>query len=704
MRAPERPDAASVSYGLYWLLAGIAQERPVLLVADDLQWCDPSSLRWLLYLARRIDGLPVALLGATRPADPDDPAPVEQLVAADGTRVRCPGPLGVAASGELIARRLGSPPDAAFTAACHAASGGNPLLLQEVLEAAGERGLAPDAASAPLVNGLASEALRRTVLARLHRLGADASRLARAVALLGDGCELRRAAEIAGIEPDAAVPALRALVAANLIADSRPLAFEHPLVRNAVYLDLAAPVRAAEHRRAAALLSAAGVDRETVAQHLLAADPVGEPWATAALADAGEAALARGAPDAAVRYLRRALDERPEPVVRAELVRTLANALVRLGDPGAGSMLGQALELAAGPVARARIVEASVDPLMAGGHAAEARRFLLGALADADWLEPDSALLLTAQLATVRTLSGEGDDEPVRALADRVGGAAPASPSQRYAAGALALQAVLCGGSASEARALARRALGDGATLQGDAAAGRPLHLARVALALAGAPGEALHGLDRAVELSRERGSLLGQGSGLGWRALIHLLAGNVSEAENDARESLAVLGDAGLTALRLGTVAAIVWALLQRNELREAQLVLDAAPAPHGWSGAAVACARVQLLLAERRYDDALVELEAVEAEAGRAGWRSSGPLAWRSLAVAAHLGLRDAETAQRLARTSSRGRRPSVVRASWGAPCACVRSASAATSSSSVRQSTVCAMPTRRSSSPRR
>ena len=106
-------------------------------------------------------------------------------------------------------------------------------------------------------------------------------------------------------------------MAANLIADSRPLAFEHPLSGNAVYLDLAAPVRAAEHRRAAALLSAAGVDRETVAQHLLAADPVGEPWATAALADAGEAALARGAPDAAVRYLRRALDERPEPVVRA---------------------------------------------------------------------------------------------------------------------------------------------------------------------------------------------------------------------------------------------------------------------------------------------------------------------------------------------------------------------------------------------------
>ena len=481
-------DAASVSYGLYWLLAGIAQERPVLLVADDLQWCDPSSLRWLVYLARRIDGLPVGLLGATRPADPDDPCAGR---AARGRRRHTRPPPG-APRRRGFGRADRAPPGLTARRGVHGRlprrrAAAIPCSCGSCSRLSGSAASHPTRRAHPSWTGSRARPCAAPSLARLHRLGPDASRLARAVALLGDGCELRRAAELAGIDPDAAVPALRALVAANLIADSRPLVFEHPLLRTAVYLDVAAPVRAAEHGRAAALLSAAGVDRETVAQQLLAADPVGEPWATAALAEAGEAALARGAPDAAVRYLRRALDERPEPVVRAELVRTLANALVRLGDPGAGSMLGQALELAAGPVARARIVEASVDPLMAGGHAAEARRLLLGALVDADRLDPDSALLLTAQLATVRALSGEGDDEPVRALAHQVGGAGPASPAQRYAAGALALQAVLCGGSAAEARALARRALGDGATLQGDAAAGRPLHLARVALALAGA-------------------------------------------------------------------------------------------------------------------------------------------------------------------------------------------------------------------------
>jgi hypothetical protein len=165
------------------------------------------------------------------------------------------------------------------------------------------------------------------------------------------------------------------------------------------------------------------------------------------------------------------------------------------------------------------------------------------------------------------------------------------------------------------------------------------LHLARVALALAGAPGEALRGLDRAVELSRKRGSLLGQGSGLGWRALIHLLAGSVSEAENDARESLAMLGDTSLTAPRLGTVAAIVWALLQRNELREeAQLVSTPAAPPHGWGGAAVPApghnARRKAVRPGARG------ARGRRAEAGRAGWpgaaaRSRGA----QLAVAAHL-----------------------------------------------------------------
>ena len=43
-----------MTFGLYWLLAAIAEDEPLVLVADDLHACDPASLRWLAYLARRI--------------------------------------------------------------------------------------------------------------------------------------------------------------------------------------------------------------------------------------------------------------------------------------------------------------------------------------------------------------------------------------------------------------------------------------------------------------------------------------------------------------------------------------------------------------------------------------------------------------------------------------------------------------------------
>jgi predicted ATPase len=54
-------------HGLYWLVVNVAESSPLLIVVDDVQWSDASSLRWLIYLAKRLDGLPVALVAATRP-------------------------------------------------------------------------------------------------------------------------------------------------------------------------------------------------------------------------------------------------------------------------------------------------------------------------------------------------------------------------------------------------------------------------------------------------------------------------------------------------------------------------------------------------------------------------------------------------------------------------------------------------------------
>ena len=54
-------------HGLYWLAANFASRTPTLVVVDDVHWADEPSLRWLLYLARRLEGLPLLLLVGTRP-------------------------------------------------------------------------------------------------------------------------------------------------------------------------------------------------------------------------------------------------------------------------------------------------------------------------------------------------------------------------------------------------------------------------------------------------------------------------------------------------------------------------------------------------------------------------------------------------------------------------------------------------------------
>src|SRR4030095_9363151 len=48
----------AIVHGLYWLAANVALQQPTLLAIDDLHWADTPSLRWLLYLARRLEGGP----------------------------------------------------------------------------------------------------------------------------------------------------------------------------------------------------------------------------------------------------------------------------------------------------------------------------------------------------------------------------------------------------------------------------------------------------------------------------------------------------------------------------------------------------------------------------------------------------------------------------------------------------------------------
>ena len=56
----------AVLHGLYWLVANLAASRPLLIAVDDAHWADEPSLRWLAYLAPRLEGLAAGMLVASR--------------------------------------------------------------------------------------------------------------------------------------------------------------------------------------------------------------------------------------------------------------------------------------------------------------------------------------------------------------------------------------------------------------------------------------------------------------------------------------------------------------------------------------------------------------------------------------------------------------------------------------------------------------
>ena len=225
---------AAILHGLYWLTANLAEREPLALIVDDIHWGDESSLRFLLYLAHRIETLPVILIVAARTGEPGSAAKlVRELVTKKDVRLLRPEPLSAQAVLEVVTERLGEP-SSEFAAACLTTSAGSPFLLQELLRAAAADGIEPDARGALEVERLIPASVSHAILLRLGRLQPAARELAGAVAVLGPGAELTHAGELAELGAEVAADALDELVATELFADRRPLDFVHPLVRSAV--------------------------------------------------------------------------------------------------------------------------------------------------------------------------------------------------------------------------------------------------------------------------------------------------------------------------------------------------------------------------------------------------------------------------------------------------------------------------------------
>ena len=297
---------------------------------DDVQWCDSASIRYLAYLVKRIEGLPVLLVLALRTGEqhPDDALLAEIALDTSVTVLR-PAPLSHEAAGALVRDRLGDGADS-FVDACHRMTSGNPLLLRQLLRALEDERIPPDVSHVDTVRAVGSRAVSALVTLRLRRMSATATATARAVAVLGDAAGLPTIAALAQQPEDHVATALDTLSRSEILTDGHRPTFVHPLIGDAVYEDLPSAERALHHERAARILTHQGAAAEQVAAHLLRAPRRGSAATVDLLRTAARTARSRGASDSAVVLLRRALEE---PVDARREDRTAPRAGHRR-DPG----------------------------------------------------------------------------------------------------------------------------------------------------------------------------------------------------------------------------------------------------------------------------------------------------------------------------------------------------------------------------------
>lgn len=330
---PDRASAESQAPHYRVLRALRSPQQPLLVTIDDLQLADPDSLGVIAFLARRLAGLPVALIASLRPWPPEAERLLRGLVARGFARVERLKPLSRQATEALLAARAGGRVSPASTAGAWELCGGNPLLLHQVGEALARGERLPPA-------GRASELGKTLLLWRFAGLDSQGVQCARAASILGDRFRSELPAAIAGADD---LRAEESLVRSGVLVEEGDgtLRFAHPLFGQALYEDLGHALRRRLHARAFEILVERGLHAEAV-EHAIRAELTGDPRAVAIVHDAGRAALERGAVATASTQLEAAAKlagAKPS----SDLLRDLCQALAACGRTGEAAEFGHKL-------------------------------------------------------------------------------------------------------------------------------------------------------------------------------------------------------------------------------------------------------------------------------------------------------------------------------------------------------------------------
>ena len=639
------PDPFAVVHGLYWLTMNMAAGQPVLIVVDDAHWADPASLRWLAYLASRVEGPGVAVVVALRPAEPASrQGPLAKIrTAAPAIR---PGLLSAAGVAAIVRAALGAGTPDATCQALREASGGNPFYLGELLRA--QSAAEPGGGRLP-----ASEAVARHVEARIRRLDPAALGLAQALAVLGDEAQLRHAMAMTGLDTDPAVRLAAALVRVEVLAAADPPRFLHPVVRAAVDASLGSDERDRMHRAAARELDRDGAAPGRVAAHLMHVQPAGDAWVAGRLRQAARSSLVAGAPAEAGDQLRRAFAEPPPPGERTGVLRELAAADASAGRQSAAGWLAEALARTSDPRERAGIAHELARTYAALFRWVEAVDTTDRALAELGDRDPALAARLEAELA-VAGMHDARRAARVVAVMERLRARRP--PPDPGTAEALAVARAMAGVLTGQLTAEAAGSLDDALRAAEPAAANWDT---RAALLWTMITAERFQEVDGALPAMAEAATRGGSARGLiavySSLGFCKLRLGALPEADGAARVALRILQEGDFTP-GLGVAAIAAEVAIEAGELDEAQALLELIPpGPAGVLSVLAPAASGRLSLARGDGQHALTCFQACLAMFGADVWgieiRDVGYLHARSGAAQAWLLLGDRDQARTLA-----------------------------------------------------
>lgn len=473
------------------LFEALAEQRPTVLVFEDLHWADDGLLDFIDYLADWASAVPLLIVCMARPELLD-----RRPGWGGGMRNAATATIG-ALSPEDTARLLADLLEQTLLPAeIHSAvlerAEGNPLYAEEYVRMLRDRGL--------LVHGESGWTLSRTeelplpetvqgmIAARLDALTPEEKELAQDAAVVGKVFWVGALAAISGREPTAIEAALHALERKEfvrrewrpVVAGERQYAFLHVLVRDVAYSQIPRGLRVDKHRRTAEWIASLSSDRsedraEMLAHHYVEAlqlaeatgvdaDPLVGP-ARGALAEAGERALALNAAPAALRFSEKALElSPPDAPIRPVLLhrRALAKWLMGEADPE--------------PSRQAR------DAAIASGNIELAAQATM-LLADIDWSRGEHDLALEETARAVE-LTEDLEASPVRTRARAGRG-----------------RTLFLAGNVNEGMELARSALRAAEELGIDEVASHALNTLGMARALGGDEG-GLSDLERSMEIA----------------------------------------------------------------------------------------------------------------------------------------------------------------------------------------------------------